>query len=146
MIRLAKPSDKGALAYACKKFLEETNYPFALDTKKLFDSFDEAIINPELLALVYQEENKIVGFLFAGIASPPFSSTRVAAEMAWFVLPEYRGTKNSFRLLHAFEYWGEKEKCDFLVLNDVHTLNDLGTLYTRMGYTLTEKTYVKEVK
>lgn len=145
IIRKAVEADKVEFAFLAKKFLKESKYPFSLDMDKLLESFGAAINNQDFAVLVMEDDGDLVGMLVGGVAQPLFSLDRVATELAWFVLPEHRDSRHSIKLLKAYEDWAEEVNCKFVTMVDIHTLNDLTALYERKGYSLTEKTFVKEI-
>lgn len=146
MIRKATENDKMSFSFLANKFLEESQYPFKIDWDLFLDNYSLAINNPNFLVLVWEEEKKLVGMIVGGIASPLFSRDKVATELAWFVEKEHRDSKGSLKLLLEYEKWAKQKDCTFVTMVDIDTLNDLGKLYSRRGYTLTEKTYVKGLK
>lgn len=83
-----------------------------------------------------------VGFL-AGMVTPfIFGPHLLATEVAWWVNPEFRGSKIGSEFLHAFEYWA-KEKAGCKLIN-MGCLDDrLMKFYENEGYTLHERAYMK---
>ena len=69
----------------------------------------------------------------------------IACEMFWFVSKEHRG--KGLLLVNAFEEWAKQEGCKKVAIAHLEDSmpDSLEKLYVRMGYTLSEKTYIKEV-
>ena len=68
-----------------------------------------------------------------------------ACEMFWFVSEKHRG--KGLLLVSAFEEWAKEEGCRKVAIGHLADSmpDSLEKLYVRMGYTLSEKTYIKEV-
>lgn len=145
MIRKARPEDKFDFILLCKMFSKESKYPFKLDLEKLYNSFDEAINRDDFCVFVYEVDGSLEGMLVGASVAPLFSKDKVATELAWYMNVEHRDGKAALRLLKAYEDWAKKAECKFVTMIDIDTLEDLHSLYERKGYTLTEKTYVKEI-
>lgn len=146
MIRKATEADKMSFAFLANQFITESNYPFRIDWDMLLENFSLALKDPNFIILVAEEGNKLTGMLVGGISSPLFSRDKVATELAWFMEKPYRNSKDSLALLSKYEKWAKDSGCSFVTMVDIDTLNSLQQLYERKGYTLTEKTYVKEFK
>jgi GNAT superfamily N-acetyltransferase len=95
------------------------------------------------VVFVLEVAGVIVGGI-GGLKGPDLHWPRViAVETFWFVLPEYRGA--GLKLMSRFEQWAEENNCDAVAM--VHLADShpeiLEKLYTRKGYQLVEKHYVK---
>lgn len=146
-VRVAEEEDKLDFALLAKSFLKESKYPFKLDLNKLLENYSEALKASHFcLFLLESDDEEIVGMIVGGISEPLFSSDSVATELAWFVMEDYRDSIGAMKLLKEYEKWAVESGCTFITMVDIDTLESLDSLYTRKGYTLTEKTYVKEVK
>ena len=73
------------------------------------------------------------------------SQTVLATELAWFVSKDYRGKKGSILLLKSFENWAKTQGANYVVMGDIDGIASLEKLYTRMGFSKSETTYMKEV-
>jgi len=84
------------------------------------------------------------GILVGAAAEKLYSFSRFASEVIFWITPEARGGRTALRLITAYEYWAETVAC-------VRNIQMVGLgesthkLYTRLGYTMTELTYVKDV-
>lgn len=144
-VRKATLEDKLDLTFLIKQFLKETSYPFKVDTDKLLGSFEQIIEHENFIVLVLEDQGDISGTLVGGVTQPLFSHDIVASELAWFVTPEKRGSKDSLKLLKQYEDWCKEKGCKFITMVDIDPYDDLGKFYKAKGYSLTEKTYVKEL-
>lgn len=145
MIRSATKDDKLEFLLLCKEFLRESSYPFSMSIKKVSENFNAIVDHEQFFVKVIEKEGELVGFLVAGLVSPMFSDDVVSSELAWFVSKEHRGDSDSIKLLVQYEKWAKKQGCKFITMVDIDSLNSLEDFYSRRGYTLTEKTYVKEI-
>lgn len=144
-VREATEEDKLDVILLAKQFLKESKYPFSLDVETLDSNFSNAIDHPNFLILVLEVDKEIVGMLVGATAAPLFSKDLIATELAWFVEKPYRTSRPALKLFKKYEEWAKESGCKFITMVDIDTLADLGDLYTRKGYTMTEKTYVKEI-
>lgn len=87
-----------------------------------------------------------IGMVAGLISEVPFSSDKVATEQVWYIEPQYRNTRTSIKLVEAFEYWArEITKADVVLMSSLNNNEQekVDRFYTRKGYTLCEKGYVK---
>lgn len=104
-----------------------------------------AIENSNTTLLVLEEDEEIVGAIVGLLNEMYMSQTVIATELAWFVSKDYRGKRGSILLLKAFEEWAKDSNADYVCMGDIHGILTLEKLYTRMGYSKCETTYMKEV-
>jgi len=144
MVRPATKEDHLDLLLLAKQFLKEYNTNYTIDLTSLSESILTMVEDPNYLVIVLEKNGSVEGLLCAVIGSPFFSADKVASELAWFLSKDARGLKESTSLLDAYEQWAKDKGCKFVTMVDIDTLNNLKPLYESRGYTLTEKTYVKE--
>ncbi len=145
MIRQATEDDLFDLMVLAKEFTSEAPSQYNWNRHKIEESLRGAITRPDMLAAVYEQDGEAKGFLIA-IASELFmSEKRAATELAWFVSKDYRGSSASVRLITTFENWAKEANCDFTVMADLNSLADLSAIYTKRGYKLVERSYLKEL-
>lgn len=97
--------------------------------------------------ILLKDGNKVVGIIAGQITEPVFCDRKIAHEIVWYVLPDYRKSIWSIKLLKAFEYWSENVmKADITQMASVSNdhIDKLQSLYEKRGYKLFEKTYLKE--
>lgn len=84
------------------------------------------------------------GVLVGAAAEKLYSFDRFASEVIFWITPKARGGKTALRLITAYEYWAENvakvTNIQMVGLGDM-THN----LYSRLGYTQVERTYVKDI-
>lgn len=68
---------------------------------------------------------------------------QIATEIAWWVNPEDRKGSVGKELLEAFEGWAKEQGCKLISMISID--DTLGSYYEKCGYTLTERSYMKEI-
>lgn len=145
-IREATKEDVLDLLVLFKQFSKESGYKYKLDMVTLKENLELAVEAPNFLLSVLEVDGEIVGSLVGAVTTPLFSKDKTATELAWFVEESHRGSSGSLRLIKNYENWAKDKGCKFVTMVDIDSLNNLEQVYKRVGYTLTEKTYVKELK
>ena len=144
MIRIATDADLLDILILGKQFLKEYDTGFTTDLELLSESITTMISGEDHLVLVLEKNGNVEGMLLGFISSPFFSRERMASELAWFLSKDARGFKESTQLIDAYEEWAVSKGCKFITMSDIEVLSSLQKLYESRGYTLMEKTYVKE--
>lgn len=92
-------------------------------------------------AKVFEESGAI---LVATLGSHPyFKGKLVASELMWWVPPEKRGTSLGVRLFKKYEQWARDSGADVILAD---CLDDrVATFYEKMGYSETQRTFMKEL-
>lgn len=144
MIRLVEKTDYFEVEKLAMDFCKESKCKLTFDRGTFYNSFNHSLTTPDLTILVYEVKGEVKGFLSGVITKTLFSTTPVAAELSWYVDPKFRGGTGGIKLVKAYEQWATSRGCEVLTLTNINGLGDLDDMYTRMGYVLTEKTYVKE--
>lgn len=94
---------------------------------------------------LFDEDGNVRGAV-GGICFPElYSGDLEAQEFFWFVMEGFRG--DGMKLLRTFEQWARDRGCTLLRM--AHLSDSMPAkvenVYGRMGYTLAEKQYVKEL-
>ena len=101
------------------------------------------------IIFVIDVDGKAVGILFAMMTSVWYSpSTKVAHEMMWWVNEEHRGTIASIKLLRTYEKWALDNGANLIAMSDlvIEGHEPVGTTLNRLGYEMSERTYIKGAK
>lgn len=150
-LKLATLEDRDAVLRMCRSFFEVT--PFA-PVCTYSDAKVEALLGlaarsfyQECLFLLFLENDIPHGLIVGYATQTPFSDDLVAAELAWWVDPEYRGTKGSMELVLAYEAWAKKIGCKHVTMSLLPSLTNpkVEGYYERLGYVKTEISYLKEL-
>ncbi|PLX44147.1 MAG: hypothetical protein C0605_03040 [Hyphomicrobiales bacterium] len=95
---------------ACELHREDLHRNLKLDRPKLRRFFMRAL-NPKQpnALLIAERAGRITGFLYATIGETFFGPSRVASCMLFYVLPQFRGSVDVFRLLKACQLWAKMQ-------------------------------------
>jgi len=101
-----------------------------------------------ILLIAEDKEKNIVGLFLAMLSFTSAGLEPMASEILWWVSPDYRKTRLSITFIEAFEFWASKLGVTKLVLGSMENnhVNAIDKFYRKRGYTLTERTYFKELK
>lgn len=144
VVKANNKSEIVAVVTVAANFSDESKYVVVdIDiTSNSYWSFIESGIG---CIFLLKDQDKIVGGLGAIKYPDLHSGVLTAVETFWYVLPEYRG--EGLKLLDAYEQWASDNNCGKMAM--IHMVDSmpkaLEKLYTRRGYQLIEKHYVKEV-
>jgi len=144
MIRKATEADTLDLLILAKQFYKEYDTGYTIDMGLLAENVSAMIASEDYLVLVLEKDGSAEGLLLGYASSPFFSRDKIASELAWFLSKDVRGFKESTLLIDAYEEWAKGKGCKFITMSDIEVLSSLQKLYESRGYTLMEKTYVKE--
>lgn len=89
----------GALAHAESKY---KHLPFS--EYQCYKTLNDHLTSKDALGLKLVAD-KIVGFFMAAKSEMIFTDVPIALETCYFILPEYRGGKNFFLMMNAFNDW-----------------------------------------
>lgn len=91
---------------------EYTNHYKAIDfdRKKVYSILESRINDPDFFAnLIYLDE-EVVGGLCAYIATPFYSSDRIAYDQIFYITPTFTNVSAVIRLLRIYVKWAEQRK------------------------------------
>jgi GNAT superfamily N-acetyltransferase len=103
-----------------------------------------------MMLLLISPEGEPVGALAAQkMYHPPFMYP-MASEVVWWVEPKHRKGSVPMQMLKAYEYWAEKQGCRYVSVGFMRRFkpgkeDQMKKVYNKMGYSLQEETYVKEI-
>lgn len=149
MIREAILHDKEQLAVLAIKFIKESKFDkfVPIDADSLLTWINNLIVDPSSVCLVYEDDGEIKGSI-AGTIFPSYYNLNytISQELAWWVVPEYRG-KIGKLLLTAFEIWSTAKGAAIISMGSLEELNPkiVDRLYKSLGYTPTEHSYLKRL-
>lgn len=150
MIREATFLDIPAVFELCKKAYEESNYHqrlYAWDEEKAISSLKIFILCNGATILIDENDGVITGFLIAELTAPVGGVDVIATDVAFYVLPEYRGSLTAFRLIKKYECWAKTNGAKHIELGVSSGVDHEKTLslYAFLGYRPSSVTYIKEV-
>lgn len=150
-LKLATQDDRQEVLRMCRLFYEASPfYPtVSFSPQKIEALFDLAIEtgHSQVLVLLYIESSKVCGMVVGLASETPFSTDVVASELAWWVDPEYRGTRKAGDLVLAYEAWARHIGCKHVTMALLPQLTNpkVERYYDRLGYKKTEISYIKEL-
>jgi len=95
------------------------------------------INNPRGFGVVaYTDDDIPVGILCGGISNYVFSKGSVANDYAWYVLPEYRGSRAAIKMLKMFRSWAKDNGATELYMGITTNVSKdrTGQLLERVGF------------
>jgi len=134
-------------AYLLYKFYSESDmnefFEFNRDKTEKFVEF--LLDSPHGSVFVALDENKLVGIILGIASEPAFAHGLAATELAWWVDPDYRGTKVGPELMKHYEDWCDSIGANVCVMSTYPKVSpeSLGKFYERNGYELGEISYRK---
>lgn len=147
MIRAAAVEELSTIAPYGKAFYEEGNLVGTYDPETFRKTWSAFLGKGLGVIFVMEIAAKFAGALGGILFLDPNNNDLVATELFWYVLPEYRNSVESVRLLVAFERWAKE--MDARRVSMMHTfgsqVEQLSAIYTRLGYRPLEVHYVKEI-
>lgn len=145
-LRLARPDDTTELLEYFRAFHLESPYaqmPF--DETKVRHLIQTAVSDPrQYLVLVSHDRDRPVGVLASVKTSPTFSSHPVAAELAWYITPDYRTLARSRETLLAYLAWSKAVGCTPQVSKLSTSPRSVDIMYKRMGFREVETSFIKD--
>ena len=145
-VRLATTADLDAIAEMAATFMDCTRYaaklaPTVNDFRSSF-----AVILDQGRIWVAEVDGVVCGFL-AGMVGPFWflPTERYALEVAWWMDPAYRGRPEGVRLLFEFERWAKEHQVAAICMSDIVIKGESAAerILQRLGYSMTERTFVK---
>lgn len=104
-----------------------------------------ALADHYAVVLVSREEEggTPTGLLYGRVGGTPFSDELVAAEIAFYLQPEFRRGSTARDLVARFESWARSRRCRLVGLSAFSVNKPVGTFYKRLRYRVGEETYYK---
>lgn len=146
MIRFAEAKDLQDCLRMARRFHEASPYsdlPFDEEKcKKLFRKYLEG--NRAELLILLAEDRDVFGMIIGLRGELPFSSSVVSTELAWWVDPEYRRSRDSLMLFKAYQEWSRRVGAEITQVAMLDDVTDLSKFYEKQGYTPAEKSYIRK--
>ena len=144
-VRKATPDDAFDVLMLAHQFAKEAPAGFKFSKDKVESFFDRVLADPTMVLFVSEDEDGIGGFIVGLYTDHAFNDAKMAAELGWFMTKDKRGGTQAIRLVKAFEQWAKDIGAEYVAMCDIIGLSDLANLYDRSGYSLTERTFMKEI-
>lgn len=148
-LRLGTLDDVPELIELAKKLVKDSPIEaLHYDIGKIRQSLERFIISDpkEHLCLISHHEGKIVGVLCAYAFIPIFSLERLAAEVLWYLEPEYRKGRRGLDMMKGYEYWAKLVGCKSVQYGWMNSSPEsMKKIYALTGVKLAEEVYYKEL-
>jgi RimJ/RimL family protein N-acetyltransferase len=144
-LRLAEPKDADVVLELLKKTIVHANYGFLFGSEDTLKIAVDQFLNPDnkdLVCIVKEQAEKIIGFA-AFEKIPCLYSTHFMARLAaWYIEEEFRGQGFKKEVLGALEYWGNLRDCKFVNIG----VSKKDVSLEDFGYVKYEELWMKEIK
>ena len=146
-VRNATDEDIKSIIEMARDFYAHTVYDIPFDEGSTRENI-ETSMSYELCFIAEDSEGVEAGFIL-GVASP-FLVNRdhyVCAELAWWVMKEYRNTSAGIKLLKALEGGAKEAGCVYIAMMCLENLEPdmIASMYEKMGYAPAERTYFRRL-
>lgn len=131
------------LAYEFSKEGPDHLKPFEKDLVE--ERLTNAIDNEDYVVLVLDVNGSLEGGLVGVCVAPWMMSEKFAVELAWFVRKSARDGRGAIKMVKAYEAWAKSKGITKVFMSDLTKLQGLEKLYNRLGYSLSETSYIKEI-
>lgn len=110
---------------------------------RLLETFKCYMSDPDRIGIIAMQGEKPCGMIGGYVSKYYFSEELVANDIAWFVVPELRGTQVGLRLLDAFEEWAKSKKVSELRIGISTGVNmeAFDRLMKKRGYSMVGANY-----
>jgi hypothetical protein len=145
-ISLGEPEDALDFVIIAKEAFNEdiiNKNCFTFNSSGLKDLLDAALVDQTFLILKLSKGNEIVGYFFGNVSQCFFAKETQTICLSWFIQPKHRSLRNAMGLLRTYEEWSKQSGAS--IINMVNVKMDSPKLFERLGYTMTENTFVKEI-
>jgi RimJ/RimL family protein N-acetyltransferase len=123
---------------------EEGSYShLEFSDRRLFETFERYMNDPDRIGIIAMKGDKPCGMIGGYVSKYYFSDELVAGDIAWFVVPEYRGSRVGLHLLDAFENWAKAKKVSELRIGISTGVNmeAFDRLMKKRGYSMVGANY-----
>lgn len=102
---------------------------------------------PRGAAFLAYRDNTCVGFMGAVIAPVFFSEYERASDVGFYILPQYRGGREAFKLLKAIEDWAKDQGVSEISIGQTvgNKIEETKKFYIHQGYTISGFNGVKNL-
>lgn len=138
-IRIATLDDLEQIVSMSMKFVQDTPYSEYANQETIRDLAMNLVSDNNKSIILLSDHGMIAGLVTPNL----FGSGHFATELAWWIDPEYRGSREGSQLLEAFEYWSKLVGCK--AINMTCLDDQVGQYYEKKGYRLRERAYIKEI-
>lgn len=144
-IRHADCDDRDAVLQMAHRFLSADGpygAKFQIDDEKIHGLAERMLQRSRSsLTLIAAHEGEAVGMFGMFLFDHPITGETVAAELCWWMEPEFRGTRLPYRMLQQAESWARASGAQ--VVEMIAPSERVASFYDRIGYDRTDVHYRK---
>lgn len=148
-LRLATLDDVPELISLAEKLIKDSPIEaLHYNIGKIRQSLEKFIISDQRdhLCLISHDNGKVVGVLCAYAFTPIFSLERLAAEVLWYLEPDYRKGRRGLEMMKGYEYWAKLVGCRSVQYGWMNSSPEsMKKIYALTGVKLAEEVYYKEL-
>lgn len=144
-LRLAEPKDAEVVLELLNKTIVHANYGFLFGSEDTLKIAVDQFLNPDnkdLVCIVKEHGDKVVGFAAFEKIPCLYSTYFMARLAAWYIEEEFRGQGFKKEVLGALEYWGNLRDCKFVNIG----VSKKDVSLEDFGYVKYEELWMKEIK
>lgn len=140
IVRRATKSDRIAVVELLRQSHAAAGFDYPFDVVRAVALFDAHMSNGVVIVI-----GEIpCGVLMAQCFDHPFGAGKWAKETVWFVNENNRGA-SSIKMLAEYEKWAREMGCVKIGMASLET-NDVSAIYNRLGYSVAETHFVKDIR
>lgn len=144
MIRHATAGDVPAIVRMGLRFADTEYRGFLPATAVSIATLARAVMDgPDALLLVCELDSAVVGMLAASAYVQPMTGETIATEIAWWMEPEARGSREALRLLASAEAWAKTKGASKFQM--IAPTDHVGKFYERLGFSRIETHYQRSL-
>jgi RimJ/RimL family protein N-acetyltransferase len=140
IVRRATEADVPRILEMGLAFAAEEYARFLLSNPSQIEALIRHLLVGETTALfVVEREERVLGMIAVQFYVHPMSLERIATEIAWWMDPAARGTRDGLRLLQAAEGWARDQQA--VRMQMIAPNEHVGRFYERLGFAQVEIHY-----
>lgn len=146
MLRLAEERDYPDVLRMLRSFHESSTYSGISFSEGKIQEFWKYYLenNREIIVILSEQGGRPRGLIVGMISRPPFSDEAVASELAWWMDPEFRRSKDSLLLFDAYQDWAFRVGASMCHMALLASSPDLSKRYEKNGYQKVETTFMRK--
>lgn len=136
--RLATLEDSHKAVKLLLSFKKNSELPFSTNAAWALALFQNCVNDKNKIAII-----KDGGILLGAISNSLLGPFKQAQEIVWWVEPDKRGS--SINMVRMYEKWACENGCKFIELKSLEKFKEVEKLYSKIGYSPIETSWVKVV-
>lgn len=146
-LRLATPEDLEDVLRMAREFHGVSPYSsLEFSSARSYELFKAYLDGDKTrLIIILSEQDKKPRGMVIGMASEPlFSDDLMATEIAWWMDPEYRRSRDSLLLIDAYQDWTRRIGCSITQVAMLDSVTDLSGFYKKRGFERAEQSFIRK--